>query len=149
MTATYNNMMFDTPLLAQWAAFFDLAEWHWSTNPASINDWKPDFLVSFQCGHSECDGSHKILVSVLPVNNLNEIKGHPALSHRYQVSVDGSSIADAGAVFGPSPDLTQWEMSHGSGGGIESVMNWTPNSDDLWRKARERITIFTIEQPTR
>lgn len=141
MSATYNGLTFDTPLLAQWAAFFDLAKWHWATGIAPIGNWKPDFRATFSCGHSECSGSHTILISVLPINDLSGIKGHPALNHRYSVNdSSGGSLADAGAVFGSSPDISEWEMSHGAGGGIEYVSGWVDDAVKLWKKAGLMIT---------
>jgi hypothetical protein len=141
MSATYNGLTFDTPLLAQWAAFFDLAEWHWTVEVAAIGNWKPDFQATFECGHSECSGSHTIFISVLPINDLNGVKGHPALNHRYSIkSSSGKYLADAGAVFGSNPDVSEWEMSHGAGGGIDSVSSWVHDAGKLWSKAKLIIT---------
>ena len=64
MVATYDGSTFDTQLLAQWAAFFDLACWTWSSNVAPVGDWKPDYRAQFECEHSECAGRHTILISV-------------------------------------------------------------------------------------
>lgn len=140
MTARYDGQVFETPLLAQWAAFFDLAEWQWSRGVVRVGDWQPDFRVSFKCGHSECRGSHTILVSVLPVADLSDVKGHPALSHFYGVTGnEGKSIADAGALFGASPSASTWQMSHGAGGGVETVSNWADDVGTLWREARKRV----------
>lgn len=36
MTAVYDGLQFRTPLQAQWAAFFDLAEWEWRANPVLL-----------------------------------------------------------------------------------------------------------------
>lgn len=141
MSVTYNGLIFETSLLAQWAAFFDLVGWEWSVGVAPVENWKPDFRVAFGCGHSECNGRHTILVSVLPINDLNQIQGHPALNHRYRVeSLAGEHLADAGAIFGSSPKCSEWEMSHGAGSGIESVSNWVDNADALWEKAKSSIS---------
>lgn len=140
MTAMYDGQVFETPLLAQWAAFFDLAGWRWNRGVARVGNWQPDFRVSFACGHSECGGSHTILVSVLPVADLAAMKGHPALTHFYGVTGnEGKSIADAGALFGESPSVSTWQMSHGAGGGIEDVFNWVDDAAVLWREARRKI----------
>jgi len=140
MSVIYNGLTFDTSLLAQWAAFFDLAGWQWSTSVAPVENWKPDFRATFDCGHSECGGSHTILISVLPVDSLDEIQGHPALSHRYSVDTPTKQhIADAGALFGSSPQTTIWEMSHGAGGGIENVNSWVNDGDKLWKQAGAKI----------
>ncbi len=139
MTAIYNSQVFHTPLLARWAAFFDLANWSWSTNVLSVDDWKPDFRVSFECGHSECSGSHTILVTVLSIDDVSEIKGHPALSHVCRVLENGKSIADAGAVFGSNPKATRWQMAHGAGGGVFAVPFWVEDATHLWDKAGQQI----------
>ncbi|MCC8688346.1 hypothetical protein [Xanthomonas campestris] len=144
---TYNGLAFDTPLLAQWAAFFDLAGWKWSRGLAPVGDWIPDYRATFDCGHSECNGSHSILISVLPVADISTVKGHPALSHFYDViGSDGLSIADAGAVFGKSPGITYWEMSHGAGGGIDNVTYWADDVELLWVKARSAIRSSCTEK---
>ncbi|GLQ88579.1 hypothetical protein ISS98_16185 [Dyella flagellata] len=136
MTAIYNELSFDTPLHARWAAFFDLAGWHWSACVARVDNWKPDFRVTFACGHSECSDSHTLLVSILDVADISGVKDHPALSHRY--GVKGTS-ADAGALFGATPKATQWEMSHGAGGGLDDVVAWTPNAEQLWKEAKTLV----------
>jgi len=143
MAISYNGLAFETKLLAQWAAFFDLAGWTWSRGVYPIGNWKPDYRVTFACSHSECRGSHTILVSVLPVSNTEEIKGHPALKHFYSVEgPDGKSVADAGAIFGADYHATRWQMSHGAGGGIESVYNWTDDPVSMWQVASTRIDSY-------
>lgn len=132
MAFTYNGLAFETKLLATWAAFFDLAGWQWSRGVVPVGDWVPDYRVTFECGHSECNGSHTILVSVLPVDDLEKIQGHPALSHFYGVR---GHAADAGAVFGNTPRATYWQMSHGAGGGSEEVSRWCSDEVSLWRRA--------------
>ena len=142
-TAVYNGLRFDTALLAQWAAFFDLAGWRWSRDVESIGDWKPDYRVSFDCGHSECNGSHTILISVLPITDIETVKGHPALRHFFGVTdAVGASIADAGAVFGVGPSGTCWQMSHGAGGGIEDATNWADDAGRLWIKAKAEVDLL-------
>ncbi|WP_397452107.1 hypothetical protein [Pseudomonas sp. NA-150] len=136
----YDGLAFPTQLHAQWAAFFNLAGWTWAANPASVADWVPDFRVSFDCGHSECSGNHTILISVLPVTNIDGVLGHPALKHCYLVEdQQGRWLADAGAVFGSTPSATRWEMSHGAGGGTEEVGNWVDNPSSLWIQAASAI----------
>ena len=132
MRTVYNEIQFKTQLEATWAAFFDLAGWEWWSEPFSFGNWKPDFKVVFPCGHSKCSGSHTLLVSVLAVHNLNDLTGHPALLHSYHIP---NSSADGGALFGNSPSATKWEISHGSGGGIEDVYFRVDNADELWVQA--------------
>lgn len=142
MSAIYDGLEFETSLLARWACFFDLAGWRWARGPVAIEEWKPDFRVTFECGHSECSGSHTILVSILAVDRIDSVQGHPALAHRYFVKDSkGAHLADAGAVFGSNPSATQWEMSHGAGGGIESVLGWVREANSLWAKASAKVTV--------
>ena len=136
MTGSYNGLVFDTPLLAHWAAFFDIEGWRWERNVAPIGDWKPDYRLTFSCTHSECNGSHTILISVLPVSDVSTLKDHPALKHFYSVQdASGKSVADAGALFGSNYDATSWQMSHGAGGGVESIDNWANDPIGAWRRA--------------
>lgn len=155
MSAIYNGLNFKTRLEAQWAAFFDLAKWEWWVNPVPVGDWVPDFRVTFQCNHSECSGSHTLLVAVLPLAQIDEnFKNHPSLQHMYGFGINdydahtgtysgaykdfGVSI-DAGAMFGASPKATTWQMSHGSGGGIENVCDWVDHPESLWSQAAHLV----------
>lgn len=142
MAAIYDGMEFRTALEARWAAFFDLADWTWRCNPAAVDDWKPDFEVTFPCSHSECNGSHTLLVSILPVADLAGVHGHPALHYSYfrNNESDKHIDADAGALFGTHPSATTWEMAHGAGGGTDSVPGWRHDSERLWAAAGERVT---------
>lgn len=140
MAAIYDGLEFKTRLEAQWAAFFDLAGWSYWTNPVAVNDWRPDFKLKFRCSHSECGGYHVIFASVLPIDQLEDVKNHPALKHIYGVDFSsGNRIGDAGAVLGNNPSVTTWEMSHGAGGGAEKISNWVNNSKSLWDKAFELV----------
>lgn len=146
MAVIYDGIDFRTGLEARWAAFFDLAGWKWRYNPVPVDDWKPDFEVTFPCGHSECGATHLLLVSVLPVADLQTVRGHPALQYAYggRTGVhhlsQGSRIhADAGALFGADPSVTAWEMSHGAGGGLFDVPYWVDGSARLWDVAGGRV----------
>lgn len=103
----------------------------------AVGDWSPDFRVTFSCGHTECNGSHTLLVTVLPVSKIEDFGAHPALSYAYGVP---GTKADAGAVFGSSPRVTRWEMAHGSGSGVEDVSYWVDNATALWTKAATRVS---------
>lgn len=136
MSLSYNGLEFETKLLAQWAAFFDLAGWEWDRGISALGNWKPDYRVSFPCGHSECSGSHTLLVSVLPVNSIRDVSGHPALENSWGVqNAAGEWLADAGALFGNTPQTSEWTMSHGAGGGTDRVDTWVHNANQLWIKA--------------
>lgn len=140
MPAIYDGLVFRTRLEAQWAAFFDLADWSWWANPAPVNNWQPDFKVSFKCGHSECSGKHTLFLSVLPLSSLESFRDHPCMTHSYGVRDEhGQWFADGGAAFGNSPEVTSWEISHGAGGGIENVEFRVDNANSIWKRASELI----------
>jgi hypothetical protein len=142
MSAKYLTYIFDTGLEAKWAAFFDLAGWEWIYKPDPIENWRPEFKATFPCGHSECGGSHTIFISVLPVDSIDVVRGHPALHYTYEVKdVFGTRIADAGALFGNSPAVTHWEMAHGAGGGYEKTEDWVSNAYQLWAEASKDISV--------
>jgi hypothetical protein len=141
MSAYYEGLEFRTKLDATWAAFFDLAGWDWWYNPRSFDNWKPEFKVRLYCSHSECRGEHILYVSILDINSIISVKNHPAFDHFYVVKEpNGKSVGDAGAVFGNHPSISHWEMTHGAGGGIESVEYWAPsNINNLWQQAKAKI----------
>lgn len=142
MPAIYDGLVFRTALDAQWAAFFDLEGWQWQYNPAPVGNWAPEFRVSFPCAHSECAGRHTLLVAVVDVDNLEGLNRHPALRYSYGTGPEGISIpADAGALFGSSPAATTWEMSHGAGGGVDSVPMWASAPAENWEAASRAVTL--------
>lgn len=138
----YRGVEFRSRLEARWAAFFDLAKWDWQYEPVDLEGWTPDFRVEFPCGHSECSGSHVLLVEVKPYFSIAEFSGHPCMDYSYGRSW-GDNIrlipADASAAFGNDPSVTEWEMSHGSGGGIESIENWVDDVETLWIQAGNAV----------
>jgi len=132
----YKGVKFRSRLEARWAAFFDLAGWSWEYEPIDLPGWSPDFRVEFSCGHSECSESHTLLVEVKPYFSIKEFSGHECMKYQYGLGIP----ADASAAFGNSPDVTYWEMAHGSGGGTETVENWVAgNVNDLWNEAGSRV----------
>lgn len=140
MSVGYKGLEFATRLEARWAAFFDLAGWTWRRNPAPVGNWRPDFRVSIPCNHSECGNDHTLLLSVLPVESLASIAGHPALVHIYSVRGENNEwMADAGAVFGNNPQATTWQMSHGAGGGVFDVPFWVNDADRLWAETAASV----------
>jgi hypothetical protein len=152
----YNGVQYRSRLEARWAAFFDLIGWQHEYEPIDLPGWSPDFRVVFPCGHSECSGSHTLLVEVKPYFRLEQFKGHPCLDYDYgydacQIPTGASDLpieeqdriwreisipADASAAFGANPEVTQWVMSHGSGGGDDCLLNWIePGYSRLWAEA--------------
>jgi hypothetical protein len=136
MSVSYKGLEFPTELLARWAAFFDLAGWQWNTNISPISNWKPDFKVTFPCGHSECSGSHTLLISVLPVPTIDSLDGHPAVRQPYHLQDEsGQWLADGGALFGNNPDATYWDIVHGAGGGPENVHFRVHDAARFWHES--------------
>ena len=144
MTDTrYQGVRFRSQLEAQWACFFDQVGWQWEYEPIALDGWKPTFRAEFPCGHSECSGSHSLLVEVKPYYSISDFEGHRYIDFAYGVErgnndLDSLISADASAAFGINPSVTQWQMSHGSGGGIETINNWVSvDLDQLWRATRD------------
>jgi len=137
----YNSVQFRSRLEAQWACFFDQANWKWDYEPLDLAGWTPTFRVEFQCGHSECSDTHVLLIDVQPLDDIAAFAGRRCMDFPYGVcqkpTGEVESIpADASAAFGINPDVTYWEMAHGAGGGVESVCNWTPtDANELWKTA--------------
>lgn len=73
-------------------------------------------------------------------HTVERLKDHPSIAHFYGVKdSQGKYVADAGAAFGTSPPVSTWQMSHGSGGGLEDVPSWVTKSAALWNQAAERL----------
>lgn len=138
---TYNGVCFRSRLEARWAAYFDLLRLNWEYEPLDINGWSPDFLLDIPCSHSECNGKHRLLVEVKPYLNIDEFKCHPCMDYPYgHKYVNGliSDIripADASAAFGNNPFITEWQCTHGHGGGYETLETREYADIDLWNKA--------------
>lgn len=131
----YDRVLFRSRLEARWAAWFDLAGWQWEYEPIDFVDWSPDFRVRFHCGHSECNGSHVLLVEVKPFWSM--FAGHAV--HRYMGCGLGESWMPAefcsSAMFGSNTKETYWSMAHGAGGGDECVEHWVNDHATLWKTA--------------
>jgi hypothetical protein len=122
----YNGVQYRSRLEARWAAFFDLIGWKHEYEPIDLPGWSPDFRVVFPCGHSECSGSHTLLVEVKPYFRLEQFKGHPScdyigcgLGHKWT-----PDLCCSAAQFGANPEVTFWSMGHGSGGGDFCLIDW-------------------------
>jgi hypothetical protein len=138
----YKEVLFRSRLEARWACFFDLASWKWEYEPIDLPGWSPDFRVEFPCGHSECEGSHSLLVEVKPYFDLVDFAEHPCMDYPFGRKYSkGSRIpADASAAFGAHPRISFWEMAHGSGGGVESIARWVNQDlDSLWNQAGSQV----------
>lgn len=142
----YAGVLFRSRLEARWAAFFDVVGFGWEYEPIDLKGWTPDFRVSIPCGHSECNGEHVLLVEVKPYHSLEEFKGHKATKFYFGFHIDENGDekaipADSSAIFGVNPAVTYWEMTHGAGGGIESVGHWVHGIDvsEAWNIAGEKV----------
>jgi hypothetical protein len=112
-------------LKLRWARFFTLAGWKWKLSP------RPgfDFQVTFPCVHSECHGSHTLIVRVCD-------KTYHALAEKHQQTFSYAYDDPHPALFGDGPANTYWEMAHGAGGGCETAENWTrTDAKNLWERA--------------
>jgi len=152
----YNGVQYRSRLEARWAAFFDLIGWKHEYEPIDLPGWSPDFRVVFPCGHSECHGSHTLLVEVKPYFDLKQFEGHPCLLYDYGMRsgghFDSTDVdvaegktcyeipADASAAFGANPEVTYWQMSHGAGGGCFTLIEWIePGYSRLWSQAGNAV----------
>lgn len=156
----YNGVQYRSRLEARWAAFFDLIHWEHEYEPIDLPGWSPDFRVVFPCGHSACSGSHSLLVEIKPYWRIEQFSGHPCMDYFY--GIDNGQIpygicelpkeeqdriwseisipADASAAFGANPEVTEWEMSHGGGGGPYSLIEWIqPGYSRLWKQAGNTV----------
>lgn len=135
----YKGTMFRSRLEARWAVFFDMIGWRWWYEPLDYEGWTPDFRVEFPCGHSECSGTHSLLVEIKPYFDISEFKRHPAYEKRFCFE------QNAPACFGATPDVVEWEMAHGAGGGIETdIRPWIRSDyhgilDELWNAAGNTV----------
>ena len=146
----YRGIIYDNAVHARWACFFDLVAWRHQYKPSPIPNWHPTFRVEFTCGHSECEDYHSLLVDA--TTRVGEMKESPG--RRYPFGHLDSKIpvkdwhrewdpeidASASAVFGFHPSLSEWEMSHGAGGGTHSVQDWVPDWERVWSRAVAVIT---------
>ena len=84
----YKNIVFRSRLEAKWAAFFDLAQWHWDYEPIDLNGWIPDFQIINKQNKA-------ILVEVKPITDLNREftdKIDKANNNQYEVLLVGSTL---------------------------------------------------------
>lgn len=144
----YNGTKFRSRLEATWAAFFDLMEWKWQYEPIDLRGWTPDFLLKIPCDHPDCPDTHDLFVEVKPFRSPREFCDHilTRFNKPFEISAIGVGI-----------DLwvsTEWEMTHGEGGGVYTLPDWyrvkrwcwenvTDNDfNELWREA-ENLTRWT------
>lgn len=133
----YNGVLYRSRLEARWAAFFDLCGWEHEYEPVDLVGWTPDFRVRFPCGHSECSGSHSLLVEVKPHYSIKEFEGHPCMNYPWGEGLP--RCVDGAGAFGVNPGVTSFEICHGAGGGIYGVSDWADNTDALWKEAGNRV----------
>ena len=141
----YRGVQFRSRLEARWACFFDLIGWRWEYEPIDLEEWCPDFRVEFPCGHSECGCSHVLLVEVKPYYSIEEFNGHPCKKYLYGVWQKANGEvreipADASAVFGVNPSVTEWLMCHGAGAGYYTIEDWVDGDvNAMWNQAGNTV----------
>lgn len=77
---------------------------------------------------------HELYAEVKPYLTLEEFEGHP-------VTLINEWETPSPARFGVDPSVTEWTMTHGSGGGVESAVSWIAtdwNWEDAWSEAGNR-----------
>ena len=128
----YSGVQFRSRLEARWAAFFDLMGWKWSYEAVDLHGWVPDFhLIIPHCISRDCDEAHELYVEVKPHRAIEEFIGHP-------VSYQDPYSVPAPAMFGLSPDCTEWQMSHKHGDNIYLVPAWGAEAEtvsEMWKEA--------------
>jgi hypothetical protein len=110
----------------RWARLFTLAGWDWKL--ASTPGF--DFQVTMPCGHSECNGSHELLIRLCHDQSPEMLEK----DHDSSFTVDEMYDSPHPALFGNGPDNTHWQMAHGAGGGYARLGDW-PGMTDLWERA--------------
>lgn len=74
------------------------------------------------------------------MTKIESFKDHPCLRRHYGVvDATGRSWADGGAAFGVDPEVTEWDIAHGSGAGLEDIYFRVPNADQLWQRAQKLV----------
>jgi hypothetical protein len=126
----YSGTLFRSRLEARWAAFFDLAELRWQYEPVDLVGWVPDFWLSIPC---RCSVSHELYVEVKPALTIDELH---EMTPKVVFEMEPYQIPST-AMFGVGPRVTEWEMRHGSGGGIYGVEFFLGDVDvdNLWAQA--------------
>lgn len=127
----YKGVLFRSRLEARWAAFFDLCRWKWRYEPIDLEGWSPDFYLEIPCNHSECNGFHSLYAEIKPAISLYELKASVSDAMRQMDRYNTPSPA----MFGIDPSITDWEMCHGSGGGLEKLTRWESNWEEFWVRA--------------
>lgn len=134
---SYGGVNFRSRLEARWAAFFDLVGWKWEYEPIDLNGWVPDFRVQWECGHSECNGSHSLLVEIKPYRNIKDFEGHPCMHYiGCGLGACEEIDEDSSAAFGINPSVIYFGLAHGAGGGEETdIRMWASDIEENWNKA--------------
>jgi hypothetical protein len=89
-----------------------------------------DLNLTIPCLHSECSGSHELLIRMDEGQREYFKKLHDGL-----FDVEEAWGTPSPAIFGRNPEDTFWTMAHGAGGGEESLDQWIPDWKTLWVRA--------------
>lgn len=68
----YAGIRFRSRLEAQWAAFFDLAQWRWQYEPFDLKGYIPDFILPVRYR----DTTEEMLVEVKPAITIDDLFAH-------------------------------------------------------------------------
>lgn len=135
----FMGIQFRSRLEARWAAFLELWEpcSNWEYEPIDLRGWMPDFWVQLPCRHSECSPFHELYAEVRPYRTIQTFYDaqHPV------TKIDPYSTPTP-AMFGISPEVSAFELAHGCGGGIYSILYWGRYDPSLWREAGNMVQWF-------
>jgi hypothetical protein len=141
----YSGVRFRSRLEGQYAAFFDIVGWRWEYEPIDLKGWIPDFRVTIPCRWPECGGEHVLFVEVKPWWKIDEFKG--TVEYEWAMQGYGADLpCSAVALFGASPGVSYWEMTHGSGGDTYCISNWVNNWQIAWKEAGNTVQWRKPEQ---
>lgn len=159
----YSGVLFRSRLEARWAAFFDLCKIEWQYEPLDLYGWTPDFHIKFPCGHSECPGYHTLFVEVKPYSRAEDFTGHQCMEWEFGCRYNDATSeeqklgAHGAAGFGVNPNVSNFVIVHGSGGGNFDLSFFYGHLDldALWKSAgnmvqwRGSASITTFPPPPR
>jgi hypothetical protein len=77
------------------------------------------------------DFHHELYAEVKPYRSLSEFDGHPV------TRIDEWDVPSP-AKFGWHPEVSEWSMTHGAGGGIYNAADWVGSEravNELWEEA--------------
>ena len=147
----YHSTQFRSRLEAQWACFFDIVKIEWQYEPFDLENWVPDFLLTFTCpylrpgsvrygtklGDKQCHAHHKCLAEIKPASTYEELlsmkpKGMP----NPIICYDDDELLPIMLGINPDVSVISTGYSNGNGyGGCElESMCGMPGYGNNWRE---------------